>query len=626
MYKVVESGNHTDNHPPVPKRCRTWTQKENQALLEFLTIHPKAKAKVMLAEIQRQPIFGNTGISKSELDAWLRKNRPPNDLHRTATLEDVRTIIAKYKTPYSVIDRLGDTENIVPPIPGCPHLLTGEDVRTIAKDSKPRTTTDGTQFAFCIPGTSKALMSRIMKSREQIYLRLEKITDTEGAVFEEIKSKGILLSDGVWSLVQGGVACVLRVSSVTRNGKNRRIGLVLASGETGWVVHCTHAAYHRLAVRLFGIDPEVPYGSWHLIDGGTGLTNGLKRFLDQPILVVSGTHTQIAYESMSGKTHFSVGILNPILKNDRGRKQPKFLCYFISLLQAMVPLYIEWAVNVMLLVQSNQEKPDTLRFVLAETLVKMRDSNHVIDITSTLYAKIEGEFPKFVQQDAEEVWTFIWNSLTDDKDFCQITEIELQTHIKCQDCEYVQSPAMTPSPVLRVHWKTAEPQLSLLLEDYGRQNEEIDYKCQNQPQCQGNVEKRKANKNCTTNLVEGRKCTQVVLLPSSVVVNLIRYKSTPLGEAVKRNEPITYGLGEEFSVYSSTSTSGAVNIHRHLFSVLCHKNSGKTTKTGHCYSYVKNAHDGLWFMYNDEIATQVDEGVVLKDRKMHICSSMLNVK
>lgn len=126
-------------------------------------------------------------------------------------------------------------------------------------------------------------MSRVCKSREQTYLRFDKITDTDGPCFETIKSKGVALSDGVWALVRGGVAMLLRVSTVTRNGHNMDVGFAVASGESAWVARQLHLCFHKLAVFLFGIDNSIPYLKWHMMDDGPGITKGVYQFLSDPM-------------------------------------------------------------------------------------------------------------------------------------------------------------------------------------------------------------------------------------------------------------------------------------------------------------------------------------------------------
>jgi hypothetical protein len=90
-----------------------------------------------------------------------------------------------------------------------------------------------------------------------------------------MKSKGVAMCDGVWNLVAGNSAVVIRLGTATRNGKYRDMAYTLASGETAWVKYSMHTAFQKLAETKFHMDPKELYLSWHIIDGSLGFLKGL---------------------------------------------------------------------------------------------------------------------------------------------------------------------------------------------------------------------------------------------------------------------------------------------------------------------------------------------------------------
>ena len=109
---------------------------------------------------------------------------------------------------------------------------------------------------------------------------------------EEVKSLGVALTDGLWDLVTGNIACLMRLGTVTRNGHYRDIGCALASGETGWVTYMMNCSFQRLAIQKFHMDPQELYLGLHVIDGGKGLENGLRGFLRIQLLRKRGKTNQ----------------------------------------------------------------------------------------------------------------------------------------------------------------------------------------------------------------------------------------------------------------------------------------------------------------------------------------------
>lgn len=109
-------------------------------------------------------------------------------------------------------------------------------------------------------------------------MKLEKITDTD-IILKEVKSRGVGVSDAIWSLVLGNIACLIRIRTMTINGKYRRIGCSVASSEASFNVAMSHAALNAFAHQMLHIDPAELYLQWHISDVGPGMEKGIRQFL-----------------------------------------------------------------------------------------------------------------------------------------------------------------------------------------------------------------------------------------------------------------------------------------------------------------------------------------------------------
>ena len=155
-------------------------------------------------------------------------------------------------------------------MPHCDNFLVGDAVRHITGEGKPKTTVGGLPYAFCIPLTTKELFYNVVAAREEQYLELERIT-LDGPEFKELKSLGISMGDGVYNLISGNTAILIRFQTRTRNDFPRGFGCAFVSTESGWVVESCLAAFQRLAMNLFGQPWNKPFLEWYVIDDGPGL-------------------------------------------------------------------------------------------------------------------------------------------------------------------------------------------------------------------------------------------------------------------------------------------------------------------------------------------------------------------
>jgi hypothetical protein len=248
-------------------------------MAEYLKVNRSATALSMYNELRDHSAFQDASLTESEIRSWLNTARPRLKIRPPATLKDVQDCVAKQLTPWTVIGGLGDDDPLCLELTRTENVVSGPDIRKITGDAKPKTTPGGLQYAFCIPGTTKRLFSRVLASREQIYLEFEKITVEDGPIFKEIKSKGVLLGDGVYQMVEGNVAVVIRLLTVNKNGKRRRTSFGIGSGETSWVASSLYLSFQRLAELLYGFSPNEPFMGWNVCDDGPGLTKGLSIWL-----------------------------------------------------------------------------------------------------------------------------------------------------------------------------------------------------------------------------------------------------------------------------------------------------------------------------------------------------------
>ena len=86
------------------------------------------------------------------------------------------------------------------------------------------------------------------------------------------------MCDGLGDLTNGGVACVIRYGTLTRNNKYWRIGDTLSSAETAWNIFLGHAAFNKLAHQLYLGSYDL-YLSVCVSDEGKAITKGIELYL-----------------------------------------------------------------------------------------------------------------------------------------------------------------------------------------------------------------------------------------------------------------------------------------------------------------------------------------------------------
>ena len=165
------------------------------------------------------------------------------------------------------------------PLPeGLPHFLVGEEVRKIVGGDH-KTTTDGTPYTFCLPVTTlRIFKARLEGAWAQTYRKIVRVSKDDIEV-EDVPSTGVVMCDGLGDLTNGGVACVIRYGTLTRNNKYWRIGDTLSSAETAWNVFLGHAAFNKLAHQLYDLGPYDLYSSVCVSDEGKAITKGIELYL-----------------------------------------------------------------------------------------------------------------------------------------------------------------------------------------------------------------------------------------------------------------------------------------------------------------------------------------------------------
>ena len=275
-YVVQEIGRHTE-HPMTKSRRRKWTTAQ-QAILNAALRNPLLTTGTQVWDALDPTLFRQQGVKKNDVMNWWNNHRRRTRSCTPATLDDVRTLIQEFK---KTIDKdTGEDEPILLPLPnGMPHLIVGDDVKELLNDDHHKSTTDGTAYSFCLPVTTlRIFKSRIEGAWEQNYRKIVQIKDDD-IILEDVPSKGVVMCDGLGDLVLGGVACVIRYGTHTRNTKYRRIGDTLSSGETGINVWLGHMAFDLLAHKLYKLNPSERYMSWCVSDEGKAMTKGIDAFL-----------------------------------------------------------------------------------------------------------------------------------------------------------------------------------------------------------------------------------------------------------------------------------------------------------------------------------------------------------
>ena len=173
-----------------------------------------------------------------------------------------------------------ETDSILLPIPDCEFVLTGDDV----KSKNARTDSHELTYEFCFPITTKQDSENVKQSLGQFYSQLIDITEEKGIQMEVVNSRGVALTNCIWSLVLSNIACLGRVVTLTKGNKVKNVGYCIASGESGWVMSSIHFAFHAWNVKLHQLSPLKPYLRWHVLDRGAGNMSGMKKFY--PVLIM----------------------------------------------------------------------------------------------------------------------------------------------------------------------------------------------------------------------------------------------------------------------------------------------------------------------------------------------------
>ena len=284
----------------------------------YWKVNPDTGPVALFKSIRRDKLkeFEFVNLTNQHIEQWLQSKRKPNKRQPTPTLSDLLAIDENYVTPWQTleetIDDLGDDDRICLELVDGPNVVYGRDIRKITGEDKPKQTSNGIQYSFVFPATTKRLMSRVLESRDQIYLKFQKVT-ADSPVYEELKSLGVALTDGMFNLVASNVIVLLRLITITRNNHKMRIGFAIGSGETSWTGSQTHLALQKLAVILFGLDKNAPYMNWHILDDGAGLTKGIQIFLSKtglfPLILFFSTdiqqNTQIQAHTHPPQTNFN---------------------------------------------------------------------------------------------------------------------------------------------------------------------------------------------------------------------------------------------------------------------------------------------------------------------------------
>jgi hypothetical protein len=119
----------------VQSRYAKWTLAQKKALDELRQIKPKPDLQSALQRLDFKGLFAN--VTREEFKKWWDKQNTPKE-DRVSSLADIRYLLERHgKTP---VNCLTDRDAFTVPLKSGPHLISGQTVKGITKDSKPRQT------------------------------------------------------------------------------------------------------------------------------------------------------------------------------------------------------------------------------------------------------------------------------------------------------------------------------------------------------------------------------------------------------------------------------------------------------------------------------------------------------
>jgi hypothetical protein len=439
-------------------------------------------------------------------------------------------------------------------------------------------------------------------------------------VTERVPSKGVGLSDGLWSLVLGNIAGLLRVGTVTQHGKYLPIGESLISGETSWTMHMTHAAYQRYANAKFHMTPKELYLGWHVVDGGTGLNKGLQRFLASP--------TPKGSQKTSGRSR-AVMLLEC---NDESPAQSLFLpgapsglnnngvfvCYCNALVQCLRP--------VLPLVELDWRRfgSSSVHVLLSKLLAPSSRESSCLDLIRATSECRGKEFPIGQQHDPEEFLLELVACIKKEakaqkkkvagrvtrrsvgpcaKGLLDGLNVQTVESRECADCGQVTRnvPVDTPGRVLRVCLTSKRAHdLQDMINDLQapRDIQDPDYTCPSG--CAGNSARkarpgiRQTRSAAQKHTGASARETDLVLATGGVAILLI--KRWDGDQKVKNAAKVKF----ERSVDLKVEDAGTASMH--VVSFLVHK--GRSGHKGHYVGFIESP-SGQWFKCDDGKVTPI---------------------
>ena len=107
------------------------------------------------------------GVTKSHVQSWLKTYRSAHHARPATipqpTLQDLRILESEFGA-----DEAGPEDPLLMSLTGSGHLITGPEVKAITQGAKPKVTVSGTPYAFCFPGTTLRLFSRVTETKQKM--------------------------------------------------------------------------------------------------------------------------------------------------------------------------------------------------------------------------------------------------------------------------------------------------------------------------------------------------------------------------------------------------------------------------------------------------------------------------
>ena len=211
-------------HPPARAACYIWSPEQTKLLDVECAKGRHFTVNYLMRHLDRHGVL--LGCTDEDMKKMCKLNNKQYQrwVKDDMNIEVLHAIVKEYGEPEAGDDEQQETDDNRPyllPLPGgSEHIIIGDDVdyykaTNNGKQSKPRLLNDGTPHAFVFPFASLNSLSNITRVAGVLSYSLRTVT-ANGPEMDEVGDVVMGLADGVWGLVKGGIAGLLRVGVHTK--------------------------------------------------------------------------------------------------------------------------------------------------------------------------------------------------------------------------------------------------------------------------------------------------------------------------------------------------------------------------------------------------------------------------